>query len=471
MHATCTAMNRPYTFLELTRALCSRCLKIVDAKLILQNGHIYMVKQCLEHGAEKVLVSTDYAYWKQTRAFLKPGQLPKQWNTEIKHGCPYDCGLCPDHEQHSCVTLLEITDRCNLTCPTCFAGSSPTAGSHRSLEQINAMLDAIVRNEGEPDVVQISGGEPTVHPQFFQVLDATKQRPIKHIMLNTNGVRLAKDEAFVERLATYQPGFEVYLQFDSLSAPAQQVLRGEDLRHIRQKALEHLEKYNVSTTLVCVVRKGLNDHEIGHIIEYAKGFRCVRGITFQPVQEAGRTEQYDAKTDRLCLSEVRTAILEQCDTFTPADIIPVPCHPDGIAMAYALKHQNTLQPLSRFVDPASLLVEQGNVNTIRHEMKDKLFEAFALNHSPESGGASVGSLLCCLPELDLPAEVGYENLFRILIIEFMDVHTLDVRSVKRSCIHIVHPETLNIIPFDTYNLFYRPGLNRPAFIHAKDGNQ
>jgi hypothetical protein len=174
--------------------------------------------------------------------------MPHQWNTEIKHGCPYDCGLCPDHEQHSCVTLLEITDRCNLTCPTCFAGSSPTAGSHRSLAQIEAMLDAIVRNEKEPDVVQISGGEPTIHPQFFEVLDAAKKRPIKHLMLNTNGVRIAKDKAFTERLASYGAGFEVYLQFDSLSAPTQEVLRGEDLRDIRQKALEHLNAFLCGTT-------------------------------------------------------------------------------------------------------------------------------------------------------------------------------------------------------------------------------
>jgi uncharacterized radical SAM superfamily Fe-S cluster-containing enzyme len=464
MNASCSAPLRPYTFLELTRALCSHCLKIVDAKLILQNEKVYMVKQCLEHGAEKVLIATDYAYWKQTRQFLKPGQMPHQWNTEIKHGCPYDCGLCPDHEQHSCVTLLEITDRCNLTCPTCFAGSSPTAGSHRSLAQIEAMLDAIVRNEKEPDVVQISGGEPTIHPQFFEVLDAAKKRPIKHLMLNTNGVRIAKDKAFTERLASYGAGFEVYLQFDSLSAPTQEVLRGEDLRDIRQKALEHLNAFNISTTLVCVVRRGLNDAEIGDILRYAQAQPCVRGVTFQPVQDAGRVENYNAKTDRLTLTEVRSAILEQYPTFTPQDLIPVPCHPDGIAMGYGLKHQGQVTPLSTFVDPAQLLVEHGQVNTIRHDMKAKLFEAFALNHSPQSGGESVGSLLCCLPEFELPESVNYQNLFRILIIDFMDVHTLDVRSVKRSCIHIVHPETLKVIPFDTYNLFYRPGLKRPDFI-------
>jgi uncharacterized radical SAM superfamily Fe-S cluster-containing enzyme len=461
---TCQAPMRPYTFLELTRGLCSTCLKVVDAKLILQHGNVYMVKHCLEHGAEKVLIATDYAYWQQTRQFVKPGQMPRHWNTPIAHGCPYDCGLCPDHEQHSCVTLLEITDRCNLTCPTCFAGSSPTAGSHRSLAQVEAMLDAIVRNEGEPDVVQISGGEPTIHPQFFEILDAAKARPIKHLMINTNGVRIANDKAFAQRLATYAPNFEIYLQFDSLTPHPQQVLRGEDLTHIRQKALAHLNELNLSTTLVCVVRKGLNDGEIGDILRFAQAQPCVRGVTFQPVQAAGRLDNYTAATDRLTLTEVRQAILDQYANFTPDDIIPVPCHPDCLAMGYALKHNGEVLPLSSFVDPKALLVEAGNPNTIRHTLKDKLFEAFALNHSPESGGESVGSLLCCLPELELPPEVSYESLFRVLIIDFMDVQTLDIRSVKRSCIHIVHPETLHVIPFDTYNLFYRPGLSRPAFI-------
>lgn len=467
MNACTLSPVRPYTFLELTRALCAECLKVIDAKLILQNQNVYMMKHCLQHGSQKVLVSTDYAYWQQTRQFLKPGQMPHQWNTPIQHGCPYDCGLCPDHEQHSCVTLLEITDRCNLTCPTCFASSSPTAGSHRTLQQVEAMLDAIVRNEKEPDVVQISGGEPTLHPQLFEILDAAKDRPIKHIMINTNGVRIANDASFAERLASYAPGLEVYLQFDSLSSHPQSVLRGEDLTAIRAKAIDRLNALNLSTTLVCVIRKDLNAHEIGDILRFAQAQRCVRGVTFQPVQEAGRTHHYDASTDRLTLTEIRTAILDQYDAFTPADILPVPCHPDCLAMGYGLKHEGTVIPLSSFIDPVKLLIDHGNANTIRHNLKDKLFELFALNHSPESGSMGLGTLLCCLPELELPPEISYDNIFRVLIIDFMDVNTLDIRSVKRSCIHIVHPETLNMIPFDTYNLFYRPGLSRPVFIQDK----
>ncbi|MGY8712120.1 radical SAM protein, partial [Bradyrhizobium sp. 18BD] len=155
---------------------------------------------------------------------------------------------------------------------------------HRSLEEIEQMLDVIVANEGNPDVVQISGGEPTVHPQFFEILDIAKTKPIKHLMVNTNGIRIAKDEQFVKRLATYMPDFEIYLQFDSFKKEALEQLRGEDLREVRLKALEYLNKYNLSTTLVVTLQKGLNTDEIGKIIEYALQQPCVRGVTFQPTQ-------------------------------------------------------------------------------------------------------------------------------------------------------------------------------------------
>src|SRR5258705_2907767 len=170
------------------------------------------------------------------------------------------------------------------------------------------MLDCVVRNEGEPDVVQISGGEPTVHPRFWEILDAAKRRPIKHLMLNTNGWRIASEEGFAERLASYMPGFEVYLQWDSMEERALRELRGADLREVRRRALERLEAAGVSTTLVVTLRKGLNDHEVGSIIDFALKQRCVRGVTFQPIQVAGRLESYDPARDRFTLTEVRRRI-------------------------------------------------------------------------------------------------------------------------------------------------------------------
>jgi uncharacterized radical SAM superfamily Fe-S cluster-containing enzyme len=168
------------------------------------------------------------------------------------------------------------------------------------------MLDCVVGNETHPDVVQISGGEPTIHPDFFAVLDLAKARPIRHLMLNTNGIRIAQDAEFAKRLAGYMPEFEVYLQFDSLEREPLMTLRGADLRAIREKALDRLDELGVSTTLVVTVERGVNDSELGRIVEYALGRRCVRGVTFQPVQQAGRTLGYDPAVHRLTLRSAAT---------------------------------------------------------------------------------------------------------------------------------------------------------------------
>ena len=144
------------------------------------------------------------------------------------------------------------------------------------------MLDTVVANEKEPDVVQISGGEPTLHPQLFEILDYAKSLPIRHLMLNTNGIMIAKDQAFAKRLAAYVPDFEIYLQFDSFRNSVLQHMRGADLWDIRENALKHLNALNLSTTLVVTVQKHQNDDELGAIIDYALQQRCVRGVTFQP---------------------------------------------------------------------------------------------------------------------------------------------------------------------------------------------
>lgn len=185
-----------------------------------RDGAVFYQKRCRTHGVQKVLISTDVAYWRRTQDWIKPGDKPLQFQTRIAEGCPYDRGLCPDHEQHSCLAIIEVNETCNLTCPVCFADSGPDRPGTRTLPQVEAMLDALVASEGEPDLVQISGGEPTLHPQIIEILQAAKARPIRHLMLNTNGLRIARDPAFVAELARLKPGFEVYLQFDSLDAGA-----------------------------------------------------------------------------------------------------------------------------------------------------------------------------------------------------------------------------------------------------------
>ncbi len=444
-----------YTYYDFTLSLCPDCLRRIEAKIIFEDGKVYQLKRCPEHGRHKVLIATDIDYYKRIRNYNKASEYPLRFGTKVRYGCPYDCGLCTDHEQHSCLTLIEVTDRCNLTCPTCYAESSPTHGRHRTLAEIETMFDIIVASEGHPDVIQLSGGEPTIHPQFFEILDMAKARPIKHLMLNTNGLRIANDPGFAERLATYAPDFEIYLQFDSFRAEVLQSMRGQDLRRVRERALARLNELNLSTTLVVTLQKGLNDDEIGTIIDYALQQPCVRGVTFQPTQLAGRLQNVNPATDRLTPTEVRQAILDQTTVFTPDDLIPVPCNPDALTMAYALKLDGEVHPLTRYVNPAALL--DNTRNTIVYEQADALhghiLDLFSTANSVECAEGTFDQLLCCLPPVSAPS-LSYDNLFRIIIMHFQDAYDFDVRSIKKSCVHIVHPDG-RIIPFETMNLFYR----------------
>ena len=414
-----------------------------------------MLKNCTEHGFQKVLIATDVEYYKNIRNYNKASEMPLRFNTKTRYGCPYDCGLCQDHEQHSCLTIIEITDRCNLTCPTCYAMSSPHYGRHRTVDEVERMLDIIVANEGSPDVVQISGGEPTIHPDFFTILDNAKKKPIRHLMVNTNGIRIAKDEEFTKRLASYMPDFEIYLQFDSFKPSALEVLRGDDLSEIRRKAIDNLNKYNLSTTLVVTLQKDLNDDEIGKIIEYGLNQRCVRGVTFQPVQVAGRNENFDPSSDRITMTDVRKKILDQTNIFQPNDLIPVPCNPDALVMGYALKVAGKVFPMTRYIDPAHLL--NNSRNTIVYEqdaeLHSHLLKIFSTGISVDRVEENFKQLLCCLPEIHAPG-LNYENLFRIIIMRFIDAYDFDVRAIKKSCVHIVNKDG-RIIPFETMNLFYR----------------
>ena len=446
---------RKYTYYDFTLSLCPECLKRIDAKIVFEGNNVFMLKRCPEHGSSKVLIADDAEYYKNIRNYNKPSEMPYTFNTKTHYGCPYDCGLCPDHEQHSCLTIVEVTDRCNLTCPTCYAGSSPTYGRHRTLDEIKKMMDAVVRNEKEPDVVQISGGEPTIHPQFFEILDYAKTLPIKHVMLNTNGIRIAKEKDFVEKLKTYAPDFEIYLQFDSFEDSVLQTLRGADLSKIRQQALANLNEVNLSTTLVVTLQKGLNDGEMGKIIDFALKQKCVRGVTFQPTQIAGRLEDFNTETDRITLTEARRKILEQTDVFNAEDLLPVPCNPDALVMGYALKLGDEVFPLTRYINPQDLL--DNSKNTIVYEqdeiLKGKMIELFSTGNSVECAQENLKSILCCLPNIDAP-ELGYDNLFRVIIMQFIDAYNFDVRSIKKSCVHIVDKD-YKIIPFETMNLFYR----------------
>jgi uncharacterized radical SAM superfamily Fe-S cluster-containing enzyme len=277
-------------------------------------------------------------------------------------------------------------------------------------------------------------------------------------MVNTNGLRIAREPDFVARLAEHKRGLEIYLQFDSLERDALMNLRGADLRRVRQDALESLERHGLSTTLVVTVKRGVNDHEIGAIVRHALQWRCVRGVTFQPVQDAGRNEQFDKRTDRVVLSDIRRRIVEDSGVFGEDDVIPLPCNPETISIAYGLRNGDKVVPILSAVPREDLVALVPNAISFEKypPLRERFIELFSLSSGPCNASERLAEFLCCLPKLEAPAGLSYEHVFRVAIVQFMDRFNFCLGGVKRSCIHFVTPNG-QIIPFDTYNLFYRNG--------------
>src|SRR3954466_728683 len=460
--------SKGYIFYGQTTSLCETCLRVVPAKIVFEENDVFFLKRCNEHGAQKTKVASDVAYYKSQKDWLKPGDRSLAFQSRTERGCPYDCGLCPDHEQHSCLALIEINDECNLTCTVCFADSSPRKTRNRTLAEVDAMLETLIESEREPDLVQISGGEPTIHPHILEILQLAKSKPIRHIMLNTNGIRIARDRAFVAELAKLTPGFEVYLQFDSLKKSALENLRGADLRRIREQALANLEEFGISTTLVCVIKRGVNDDEIGAIVRHALTYKCVRGVTFQPVQDAGRNDGFDPSSNGIVLSETRRRIVEDSGVFADGDMIPLPCNPASISIGYGLRDGEKVLPLTSLVPREALLPVIPNAISFEKypELRQRFVDLLSLSTADSNTAERLGSLLCCLPDVPMPEGSGYENVFRVTIVEFLDRFNFCLANVKRSCVHFVTPDG-RIIPFDTYNTFYRPGAAGNAKLAAE----
>jgi len=212
-----------YIFHELTRSICPQCRRVIDAKVIFRDNRVYMRKRCPDHGEFESHVYGDAEAYSRFARYNKPGTLPLTRSTEIDKGCPHDCGLCPDHQQHTCLGIIEINSTCDMECPLCFADAA--LGFNLTLEKVEEILDDYVRAEGQPEVIQFSGGEPTVHPRIIDFIGAAYARDIKFVMINTNGKRIARDDRYVEQLAQARPSF--YFQFDGFERETYRILRGE----------------------------------------------------------------------------------------------------------------------------------------------------------------------------------------------------------------------------------------------------
>lgn len=407
-----------YKFLGITTAVCEECMELIPTKVIEDNGVIYFYKECKKHGIQKTKVSTDVEYFMQclnpqNQKFICPDNV-----IESNDNCPKDCGLCSHHEQKTCMAMVELTDDCNIKCATCIAGSCPGGQMYISLEDMNKIIDTLYLEKDTIDLLMLSGGEPTIHPQIFEIIDLCKKRGVRHLMLISNGVRIAKDENFVIELAKRKQNLEIYLQFDSLRPESLLDIRGLDLSEVRRNAVEMLEKYKINSTLVCIVKKGTNDNELKEIISFARNYSYVRGITLQPLKDIGRGNAFNKDFNYITLTEVRD-LVSQTGFMDKKNMIPHPCNTACMCIGYV---NDKNEPMTEYLYH-------------NFDNRDKLKE-----------------LVYYLPDLDTE-DVLYQSLFRITIVSFLDKYNFNLSDVKKSCIHFVSADG-KIVPFDTHYVYH-----------------
>ncbi|MDN4517449.1 radical SAM protein [Mycolicibacterium austroafricanum] len=456
--------DRGEVFVEYTKSICPVCKVVVDAQVNIRDNKVYLRKGCREHGHFEALVYGDAQRYLDSTRFNKPGTIPLQFQTEVADGCPSDCGLCPEHKQHACLGLIEVNSNCNLDCPICFADS----GHHQdgfaiTLEQCERMLDAFVAAEGEPEVVMFSGGEPTIHRQLLDFVDAAQARPIKAVVINTNGVRLASDRRFVAELAARNgPGryAGVYLQFDGFEERPHLEIRGKDLRDIKRRALDNCAEAGVIVTLVAAVERGVNDHEVGEIIRYGISHPAVRSVVFQPVTHAGRHLEFDPLT-RLTNSDVIEAVAAQLpEWFCIDDFFPVPCcFPTCRSVTYLLTDGEHVLPIPRLLHVEDYLDYVSNriiPDTAIQEALEKLWSASAFMGTASTTEflARAAQALDCADAcgINLPealAELS-DRAFAIVVQDFQDPYTLNVKQLMKCCVEEITPDG-RLIPFCAYN--------------------
>lgn len=433
-----------------TKGYCVACDTVVPASVREESGSLVFHLECPRCGESTSVAEHDASLYRHWETIRRPNRPPESHQTERQEGCPFDCGLCGNHRQKSCITLVEITSACDLGCPVCFADAG--TGRHRSLAEIEAMFDACVRAaNGKPDILQISGGEPACHPQLIEILRAAKSRPFKHIMLNTNGLAIAEGRLECAQLKSLGNAFEVHLQFDGLTDAVYEVLRGRPLLALKQKALERLASHEIPVTLVATLRGGLNTAQLGDLLRFSLSHPAVRGLNLQCEARFGRTTETWAPSERVTQTLLVREITRQApDLLRPEDFLPLSC---GLAsLAYLEKVDGVWKP----IPPGLAEFVQGNPMTITLEELQGLAESLCECRR----AALLQALAERLPKDLLERSIAdrsrlvHERFFHITIVSFLDAWNFDLDRACRECTHIAMPDG-GKIPFSAFNTRYR----------------
>ena len=410
--------------LHTTRALCPECLKVLEAPITADSqDKVWMTRTCPEHGEVATMIWPDAEHYTWITSLAFPKTPPSQDALRPSNkSCPTGCGICQRHQRKATLVEIEVTQRCNLRCPVCFM-SAENDTSDVPLEKLNAFIEAIATTAGTDTGVQLTGGEPTVRDDLAEIIWKVRSRGFWGVEVNTNGLTIAKKEAYLENLKKH--GLTgIYLQFDGLSSDIYQQIRGVDLLDIKLAAIENCRRQGVQVVLAMTIVSGINDSHIGQVIEFAlANSDVIAGVALQPAFTSGR---FDAtRVVPLTMGDVIFQLEDQTKGLIQTqDIWPLGCsHP--------------------LCDTGTFLVkqEEGFIPVTRDLSRDEYLELY----NPDSPQGSV------LWDVARRKGLSCEGGLSLIIMNYMDAFTVDLERMEECSMFVTMPDGA-LIPFCSYQL-------------------
>jgi hypothetical protein len=448
-----------------TEALCPKCRRKVRARIIQVNHRIEMEKFCPEHGYASALISTDVDWYEKSRQYVKPKQKPLDLSIEEYRGCPDSCGMCPEHQQHTCLPVVEITGRCNLNCPICLKNRSVI--SDMATADFVLILETLLRTEGKIDVLNLSGGEPTMHPDLAGFLECAAAKGVIQTTVSTNGRELFRRKPLRDLFKRFDA--IVALQFDGFSRESYQRLRGVDLTDEKLSLIEMLESEGIKYSLVSTVANGVNDGEIAGIVDFFFRSKAL-SLMLQPATFTGSAAALRPATAPLTIADVvREA--GKSSFIHPGDFNPLPC---SHYSCFALSYYFAVEPGS-YASLKELLGEERYLETIANRtlpgldreglglFKERLYEMWS---AADSAGTNekvlkrIKSLLSLMNDTGFDSrkamDLGFESMKSVFIHHFMDLDTMDLGRLIRCC-NVYPQKDGRLIPMCAQNVFFQEG--------------
>jgi uncharacterized radical SAM superfamily Fe-S cluster-containing enzyme len=447
-----------------TRSVCPVCLRQIEASRVVRGNDLYLVKTCPEHGRSETIIRRGDLL---TVSFI-PDRIPahpENPNTAVDKGCPYDCGLCAEHRQQPCCVLFELTQRCDLSCPVCYASAGGENNNRQhndpDIETISNWYDLLL-SSGGPFNIQLSGGEPCMRDDLPEIISMGREKGFTFFQLNTNGLRISRDKEYLSRLK--EAGLStVYLQFDGTTDEIFKKMRGRALLDQKIAAIQNCCDVNIGVVLVPTIKPGVNDNNIGNILRFGLKYHpVVRGVHFQPVSYFGRYPQAPADSDRITLPEVITAMQNQTDGqiqsswFTPSGGPNRYCSFNG---NFIVMEDGELKPIIKRQDHSCCCSPQ---DAEKERKKAQAFVARNWKAPEKENAASEPVISTSFGGWDAFLARAKTHLFAVSGMAFQDAWTMDLDRLHDCYIMIVSPDN-RLIPFCAYNLtdssgisYYRP---------------